>query len=200
MKGIGKLALALAAALMLSACMGNVQTYVDPQYHRATYASIHKAAHPVPVNVTAHFQENGRAKPSVDRGLHSDVVYTLRRSGVFRPVADGDPASGTITVVANNLADIGAAKDKGRSVGFTLGASGTTVQDRYVFDVSYSTQDGAQFRHRYNHRLISTIGHADGPKDLKPTNLANGFRQVVQDVILNFIQDWQRAEQVAQRR
>lgn len=200
MKRFGKFVLVLAAGLMLSACISNVHTYVDPQYHHASYASIHKLAHPLPVTVTAHFQENGNAKPAVDDGLHSDVVYTLNRSSVFHPVGKDTQAKGTITVVANNLVNLESARRKGRAAGYTFGMSGATVQDRYVFDVSYRDRNGRQFQHSYKHRLVSTIGNTKGPKGMKPTNLANGFRQVVQDVVLNFIHDWQKARQVAQAR
>lgn len=193
MRHTSRLLLALAAIVMLSACTGNMRTYVDPQYHRAGWDSIHQAAQPVPVKVIVHFQENGKSKPSVDSGLKADVENTLRRSHVFTPVT-GDTARGTITVVANNLANMDAAKDKGRHYVLSFGSSAETLQDNYVFDVAFQGSNGQAFKHRYNHRLLSTMGNARAPEGMKPTTLAAGFQQVVQDVMLNFIQDWQATQ------
>ncbi|HET8554365.1 MAG TPA: hypothetical protein VFL78_06020 [Rhodanobacteraceae bacterium] len=196
MRYLTRLVPVLVAGLMLSACAGKVRTYVDTQYHHADWDSIQQTANPVPVNVTVQFQENGKAKPSVDDGLKTDVENTLRRSHVFMPASD-DMATGTLTVVANNLAAIANAKHQGRHAALSFGSANELVRDNYVFKVTYKSRDGQQFQHTYNHRLVSAFGDTKVPKDLSPATLSNGFQQVVRDVMLNFIQDWQNKRQVA---
>ncbi|HET7299737.1 MAG TPA: hypothetical protein VFJ01_03710 [Oleiagrimonas sp.] len=196
MRYLTRLVPALVAGLMLSACAGKVRTYVDTQYHRANWDNIQQMANPVPVDVAVQFQENGKPKSSVDTGLKSDVENILRRSRVFMP-AGGNMATGTITVVANNLADIAAAKHQGRHAALSFGSANELVRDNYVFEVTYKSRDGHRFQHSYNHRLVSTFGDTKVPKDLSPVTLAAGFQQVVRDVMLNFIQDWQNNRQVA---
>lgn len=198
MNSLTKWILAMAAGSMLCGCVGNIHTFVDPQYHRADWNSIQPASTPMPVRVAVHFRENGQPKASVVKGLQHDVEQTLRRSRVFMPV-DDDTATGTITVTANNLANTDAARSKGRQAAYSFGTSGGTVQDAYVFDVVYQGSNGRSFDHSYDHRLISTLGKVEGPEGMQATNLAGGFQQVVQDVMLNFIHDWQTSP-VAQNR
>lgn len=197
MRYLNRLVLVLVAGLMLSACAGKVRTYVDTQYHRASWDSIQQTANPIPVDIAVQFQENGKAKPAVDNGLKVDVENTLHRSHVFTPTND-EAATGTITVVANNLADIAAARHQGRHAALSFGSANELIPDNYVFEVTYKDKNGRQFQHSYNHRLVSTFGDTKVPKDLSPATLAGGFQRVVQDVMLNFIADWQGNRQVAQ--
>ncbi len=198
MRNLSRLILALAAFLMLAACSSNVRTYVDPQYHRADWSSIKQPAQATPVHVIAHFQQNGKPAKDVDVGLKTDVENTLRRSNVFAPTTR-DAAEGTITVVANNQFNADDAKHKGTNYVTSFGSATPTISDNYTFDISYQTGTGKAFEHQYNHRLISTMGHGPAPEGLTPTTLADGFQQVVRDVVLNFIQDWQNAHPQAAR-
>jgi hypothetical protein len=190
MKIIGKLLLVWIAGIGLSACVPTVRTYVDPQYRHASYDTIQRSSSPVPVNVVTHFEFNGAAKPGADGELRRDVEEVLRASGVFIPT-NGDQAKGVISVVANNIGDVGSARAQGFRTGLTFGAVGSRVVDAYAFDVSYQVDGTTQYRHTYDHRLVTTVGNASGPAGAMPTTLDDGFRQVVEDVMLNFLQDWQ---------
>jgi hypothetical protein len=190
MKAIFKFASAFAAASVLSACVPAVNTYVDPQYHHAAYDTIHRLAQPISVRVDAQFEVNGTPKPTTDALLQSQVEQTLRASGVFIPA--GSAGTGPeITVLANDIADIGSAHAKGFGTGMTFGAVGSEVPDNYEFNIAYRDSGTTKFQGMYQHRLITTIGNASGPGFVAPTTPADGFHHVVEDVVLNFIQDMQ---------
>lgn len=190
MKNLTKCVLTAIAASVICGCAGNIQTFVDPGYHHADWNTIQPAPAPIPVKLAVQFQQNGQPMASVDPGLRQDVAQALRRSQVFNPV-DDDSATATLTVTANNLANLDAAKSKGRSAAYSFGSNGSTVEDNYVFDIAYQDGNGRSFDHSYDHRLVSTLGKTEAPEGMQPTTLAAGFQQVVQDVVLNFIQDWQ---------
>lgn len=188
MKVIFKLALAFAGASMLSACVPAVKTYVDPQYHHATYDTVHRLVQPMPVKVDAQFEMNGSPKPAEDALVQSQVEQTLRASGVFTPT---NSANAAITVLANNIADIGSARAKGFGTGMTFGAVGSTVADNYEFTFTYRDNGTTKYQGTYKHGVVTTIGNASGPAFVTPTTPDDAFHHVVEDVVLNFIQDMQ---------
>jgi hypothetical protein len=190
MNAFSKVLLMSACGLLLSACMPTVRSYVDPQYRHATYDSLQRSESPIPVKVVTRFEQNGVPAPAADAALRRNVEDTLRASSLFVPDGSGR-SSGEMSVVANNLADVGAARAKGFKTGLTFGASGSTVTDNYVFDISYKENDVSKCHGTYNHRLITTIGDATSMIGAMPTTLEGGFRQIVQDVMLNFLQVWQ---------
>lgn len=190
MKAIFKLALAFVGASMLAACAPAVRTYVDPQYHHATYDTVHRIAQPIPVKVGARFEVNGVPKPEADALLKSQVEQTLRSSGVFIPSELASTES-EITVLANDLADTGSARAKGFATGMTFGAVGSAVPDDYEFNIVYRDGDETKYQSTYKHRLITVIGNANVPAFATPTTLEGGSRQVIEDTTLNFIKDMQ---------
>ncbi|HEY0197070.1 MAG TPA: hypothetical protein VGC19_00845 [Rhodanobacter sp.] len=190
MKSIHKLVLVLACASTLTACVPAVRTYVDPQYHHATYDTVHRLEQPIPVKVDAQFEVNGAPRPAADTLLQTHVLQVLRASGVLIPT-DSPVATSEISVLANDLADIGSARTKGFGTGLTFGAVGSVVPDNYEFTITYRGIGATKYQGTYQHRLITTMGHADGPAFAVPTTPDEGFRQVVEDALLNFIQDMQ---------
>jgi len=189
MKAILKVVLAMASASSLSACV-SMQSYVDPQYHHASYETVTKLPQPLAVKVTANFETNGKPKPAVDATLRNQVEQTLRASGVFTPT-DAQDAPAAITVTGNNIADVSGAAAKGFGTGLTFGAAGSMVDDNYEFTFAYSGNNNSSYRAVYKHAIHTAIGHKSGPAGLTPTTPADAFNHVVQDVTLNFIQDLQ---------
>lgn len=190
-----KLGSSIAACLLLSACV-TTKSYVDPQYHVASYAQIQHLAEPNPVRVVARFERNGQAYPAVDAGLHDIVERTLRASGVF--TAPAEPTGGAVVeVVANNIADIKAARSSGFSAGLSLGASGANVPDLYDFTFVYRDAAGKEQRMSYHHAIYTSIGQASAPVSATPTTAALAFGQVVEDVTLNFVKALQDQGAVA---
>jgi hypothetical protein len=190
MKAIIRLVLALASAPTLSACVPAVKSYVDPQYHHATYDTVHRLAQPVPVRVEARFEVNGVTKPSTDALLQSQVEQALRSSGVFIP-SDSGRAASEISVVANDIADMDSARAKGFATGMTFGAAGSVVPDNYEFNIVYREDGATKYTGAYKHRLITTIGNAAGPAFASPTTPDDGFHHIVEDTMLNFVQEMQ---------
>lgn len=189
MKIISKLAVTFVACSALSACV-TTRSYVDPQFHRASYDQIQRLAQPVPVRVDAQFERNGEAYPAIDSQLSAVVERTLRATGVFTP--SSNPTGGAvINVVANNIADMGAARAKGFGTGLTFGAAGSVVPDFYDFTFTYRDTNGKEHKNSYHHALYSTIGHASAPVNATPTTPALGFEKIVEDVTLNFVKDLQ---------
>ena len=187
MKNLFRAGLVVAVMLPLAGCI-SMKSYVDPQYRRANYESVHRLAQPIPVKVIAHFETNGSPKPAVDRQLQNQLDLALRSTGAFTP---GENAPASLSVTANNLADLGAARAKGFGTGLTFGAAGSMVDDNYEFSFSYQGAAGTHFESSYKHAMHSTVGHASGPAGLTPTTPADAFAQIVRDVTLNFVQDLQ---------
>jgi hypothetical protein len=187
MNRLSKSLVGISSALLLSACV-TPHAYVDPQYRKATYDQIERLAQPVPVKVQIEFQRNGIPLPAVEPELRGHVERTLRASGVFVPASD---ASASISVTANNIADLAAARAKGFGTGLTFGAAGSTVDDNYEFSCSFVRPSQTAEVFSYQHAIHTTIGNADGPPGLSPTTLADAVGRVVEDVILNFVHDLQ---------
>ena len=190
MKRIAIVALLLVSASSLMGCM-TTRSYVDPTYRKATLESIQRPAQPMPVKVDVQFLRNGQRLPAVDFEVRDAVERTLTRTGVFTPATADTQA--TISVSANNIADLAAARKAGFKTGLTFGGAGSTVQDNYEFACSYQGAAGAKKELAYQHTLHTTIGNADAPAGMTPTTPAAGFVQIVEDVVLNFVKDLQDA-------
>lgn len=174
----------------LSGCV-TPHAYVDPQYQKASFDSIQRPAQPVPVKVEVHFQRNGAAYDKVDKTLQADVEQSLKKIGVFAPSAA--TAAGTITVTADNIADLDDARSKGFKVGLSFGAAGQTVDDNYEFVCVYKA-GGADKSFSYHHVIHSTIGNAAAPiAGVAPLKPADAFQKVVEDIMVNFVKDLQDA-------
>jgi hypothetical protein len=181
----------VVSAFALSGCI-SPRSFVDPQYHKAGYDAIKRLAQPIPVKLEVQFQCNGIPKPAVNPELRSQVERALRATGVFVPTTDTN-ASVTISVTANNIADIAAARAKGFGTGLTFGAAGTMVDDNYEFHFSF--RDGTNHEHMavYLHAIHTAIGNTHTPPGQTPTTPADAFGRVVEDVVLNFVKELQDA-------
>lgn len=184
-----KIAFLVLSSAALSACIAP-QTYVDPQYHRASYETIHRLAKPISVKLDTQFQRNGQPLPAADGELRSQVERTLRASGVFIPTADPN-APAIINVVANNIADLAAARGRGFVTGLTFGGAGSMFDDNYEFTFTFHDAANHERKMTYQHAIHTAIGRTERPAGLTPTTTADAFGRVVEDVVLNFVQDLQ---------
>lgn len=190
MKHLLMTSLMAAAAAFLTGC-ASVASYVDPAYHKADLASIQKVAQPVPARLNVHFQRNGQAMPQVDGEVRGHVERTLNSTGVFALTTDA--AAPVITVTANNIADLAAARGKGFATGLSLGLAGSVVDDNYEFRCSYLDNAGREQQNTYLHVIHSTIGNTTAPAGLAPLTPAQAFARVTEDIVLNFVYDLQQA-------
>jgi hypothetical protein len=192
MKIASRVALGAAALAVLSGCVSiKTQSFVDPQYHKAGYETIERPAQAIAAKVDVEFQRNGQALPAVDGELRGHVERTLRATGVFTPSASAEKP--VITVKANNIADLAAARAKGFKTGLTFGGAGSMVDDNYEFACTFKSGT-AEKTLSYQHAIHTAIGHTnDAPAGLTPTTPADAFGRVVEDVVLNFVKDLQDA-------
>jgi hypothetical protein len=185
-------------AVILFLCVGfftscaKPQAYVDPQYHKAGYEAIQRLAQPISAKIEAQFQRNGKPIPEANSELQGHVERTLRASGVFTPIKD-QTAQATISVTANNIADLAAASAKGFKTGLTFYGSGSMVDDNYEFTFSYRDAAGKERMYTCQHAIHTALGNIEQPVGQTPTTLTDAFGRVVEDSTLNFIKDLQDA-------
>lgn len=176
----------------LSACTTTSRIYVDPQYHKASYESVRQLAIPLLVKVSVHFQRDGKPLPTVDGELRRYVERTLRASRVFTPTKNSNVPI-ELTVVANHITDPAAALARGFGPGITDGAVGPMIDDNYEFNFTYLGSNTHQPVHA---AYLHAIHSAPPPSEVEATALSNAFGRVVEDVVLNFIKDFQDKGQV----
>ena len=176
-------------AVALSGCI-SARSYVDPQYHQASYEAIHRLAQPIPLKLGVQFQRNGKHLPNADVELRGHVERTLRSTGVFTPTTDPN-TSVAINVIANNIAGTAGAAAKGFATGVTFGAVGSTVDDNYEFNFSFQDPAKAEQKASYHHAIHTAIGNTHTPSGQTPTTASDAFGRVVEDVVLNFVRDLQ---------
>lgn len=183
--------LAFAVVALLSACSIATRSYVEPAYHKATADAIHPLTPPIPVRVVAHFQTNGTSTPGVDGALQRQLQQALTISGVFAPTTDPSTAA-TIEVTANDASDLQDAHRRGFHAGLTFGSAGSSIDDNYDFTIAYRDGSGVDYQAVYRQVIHTTVGnHVNGPDGAMPTTPDDAFRQVVDDVTMNFVWDLQ---------
>lgn len=181
-----------ALAFVTSGCL-SPKMYVDPQFRHATLADIKPVAEPKPLVVECEFQANGVDKPSVNNYLRTQVVKVLESAKAF--IIDNDNKQNNparIKIVVNNFGDNSSAKLKGAATGITLGLAGSEVVDNYEMTVIYKSPQGNPVTKTYKHAIHTTIGAHTAPSGLEYVPREYAFKQVVEDMLLNFINDSQK--------
>lgn len=181
-----KILLASLLIICLSACL-STKTYPDPQYRKASSASIGSFSAPVKVRLEVVFQRNGKNMPKVVKTVRPMVEKHLTSSGAFILVTDS--TAPVLRFTLNNIANLDEAMKKGFVTGLTFGGKGSTVTDYYEAKIELASADGKQTKN-YKHALVSTIGNADAPlSGVAPLKMMDAFNVVVQDIVMNFVQD-----------
>ena len=129
---------------------------------------------PIPSQIDIEFRRNGKPLPAANGDLLGHVERVLIASGVFTPTS-GPYRRDTISVMANNIADIAAAKKKGFKTGLTFGVAGSLVDDNYEFQCIFRNGSGLEYKYSYQHAIHSTIGKKKVDTDVIPTKLAVAF-------------------------
>ena len=182
--------MALAACLAaLSGCI-STHSYVDPQYRHASYSDLRRPNPPYVLAVKVEFERNGEARPAVDPEIRADIERSLRASGVALPYDGTQPATGEISFVLNNLANVAGGAAKSFGTGMTYGLVGSHLTDGYEMHVRL-TQGDVVTERSYQHAIVTTVGHASGPKGVTPVNLGTAVNQVIDDLVLNSLKDLQ---------
>jgi hypothetical protein len=173
----------------VSGCL-STKAYVDLQYRRATYSEIGHVDTKYKANIDVEFQRNGKHFSNADNELRGHVESVFRATGVVVPTTE--PVELKIKVIANNIADLAAARTKGFATGLTFGVAGTTVTDYYEVTIEYQN-GGMKGRSTYKHAIHTTIGNASAPIPVEPMTVSDAFGKVVEDVILNFVKEMQQS-------
>ncbi len=189
--------LTLALSLVIC-CTGCVAVYVDPHYRSATYMDVHGTNNPRPVAVKVEFQFNGKHWPSQDTDVRLSVLKVLRASKVFAAVdATNAPVDGMLQVTLDDTGSLGAAFGKGFITGLTYGLIGSEVEDHYFMTLVYTPAHGIPFSRKYEHSIYATVGLHSAPQGMERVSVSGGVDTVIEDMMLNFLRDWQNASAVA---
>jgi len=184
-----KIAYITLLAAGLSGCI-SPKTYVDPSFSKASYNDIRSVADKYETQIAVEFQRNGKPFERVNSEVRGHVERTLRATGIISPSIEDSSVS--ITVVVNNIADMGEAAAKGFGTGLTFGAAGSLVTDYYEIKIELTDSNGDKLTENYKHALHTTIGNKDAPfQDIEATTPADGFGRVVEQTLLNFLKDMQ---------
>ncbi len=174
---------------LFTGCLAQ-KSYVDPTFRNATYLSLKPPANPTPISVQIEFQRNGKRLKKVEPTVRKKVIEVLAVSRMFSEATDSNPGA-KLSVILNNVGDMGAAAGKGFGTGLTLGIVGSRVVDGYEMSVSYTSPSGTEINKQYNHAIHSTIGAHSTLENMEPLPLQQAFDQVVEDMLLNFLKDLQ---------
>ncbi|MDD2762470.1 MAG: hypothetical protein PHE83_00695 [Opitutaceae bacterium] len=178
----------IACVFSLSGCI-IPKGYIDPTFRTATYKDVQSSAHPVPVKVNISFAADGTPVPRAKDIADRKVSRLLESTKVF---AKDPAAAASLEIRIQNLGDAGEAFAKGFATGFTFGLVGSHVVDRYEMTVVYRPSAGAAFEGKYNHALHSTVGLKSAPEGMQPVPYADAFDQIVEDMMLRFLVDFQK--------
>jgi hypothetical protein len=172
--------------LLLTGCM-MPQSYVDPAYSGVSYNDIKRRSEPYRLEIITEFQQNGEHFPKGDQLLKSHVERIVRATAFAIPVTEN--AEGVLRIVVNNFGDKGEAAAKGFGTGLTLGLIGSTVTDYYEMQAEFRLEDKTVREDKYQHAIHTTIGNKSGPPGLEPKSTMEAFDDVLEDLILRFIND-----------
>ncbi len=184
----------LAGAALLSGCVSQ-KSFVDPTYPKVAYDEVKKRPTPINLALTVEFQRNGEHLPGADPTLKDNTERVLRASGVITPVAEG--GAGTIKIVMNNIADMGAAKAKGFGTGLTFGLVGNVITDMYEMSLIISRNGKTVSRTGIKHALHTVTGNASIPEGTETMPVSAAFERVLEQMLLRVLKDMQHSGQLA---
>ena len=184
-----KAVIVLGLFLCGAACASTSKSYVDTSYGKIQYSDIAKPAQPYKLKLKVEFQRNGQHLPAVDSQLMQQVDSVVRASGFATPVGDAEPASDSLTIVVNNIADLAEARRKGFTTGSTFFLKGSVVTDNYEMQVTATIGGKTVSRSGYKGAILTAIGRASGPEGVPPMTVTEAFNKVVEQLILQFLRD-----------
>jgi hypothetical protein len=179
----------ILAALLSSGCI-STHSYVDPSGHHASFNDLQRVSPPYQLVVRVQYELNGQERARAVHSLQDHAERSLRASGVAVPYDGTGTSAGELLIVANDVGSIAGAVAKGFGTGLTFGLVGSQVTDAFEITMRL-TQGSSVIEHKYNHALISTVGLHSAPPGLTPVSPSDGFNQITDDVLLNFLKDVQ---------
>jgi len=187
-------AMLLVTALFQGGCM-MPKGYIDPAFHTATYKDVTPAKTPIPLRVEYALYRSENDKPSgwETAIFEKKAARVLESTKVMQP----DPeAKNTLKIALTDGVGIGEALAKGLATGVTFGLVGSHVVHHYTLVMTFNAADGKQFRGSYEHALHSTVGLKSAPAGMQPVSYSDAFDQIVEDLILRSLVDFQQWQKV----
>jgi hypothetical protein len=182
--------LIVCMACLFSGCISS-RSFVDTSFKKANFADIVPNTLPKKATVSAEFQRNGVPLPAVSPTIKAQIVKTLTATKVFEPIETDVPEADKLFFVMNNIVDLDNARKQGFKTGFTFGGAGSLISDNYAFTGKVVSANGITFASEYKHALHTALGKTETPPGLKPTTVEAGVNEIIDDLVLNFLKDYQ---------
>lgn len=182
--------LIVCIAFLFSGCISS-KSFIDTSFKKARTADIVPNTPPRKAIIDVEFQRNGVPLPAVSPTIKTQIVKTLLATKVFEPVEKASSDTDKLFFVMNNIADIENARKQGFKTGFTFGGSGSLVSDNYTFTGKVVSANGKTFDSEYKHALHTAIGNTEIPPGMTTTTTEAGVNEIIDDLVLNFLRDYQ---------
>jgi len=190
------ISLGVLALIVGSICTGciSAKTYVDPKFRKATYQDIKRSDQLLPVTIAVEFQVNGKPGSRQQNIIVSrKILRVLAATKVFvEENSTNVMHAGHLKITVNDFGDMGAAVGKGFATGLTFGLAGSEVVDNYEMTIVYRPANGESITKQYRHAIHTTIGVHSAPAGMESVPPTDAFDQVVEEMLLNFIQGLQK--------
>ena len=186
------LAVCMAATFTVGSGCLRFKSYVDADAGGANYSLLRRPASPKPVALAVEFQTNGKKNARGVKVVRPQVERILRASGLVT-MDPGNEGAGKMTVVVNNVGNLGKAAVQGAATGLTLGAAGSRVVDGYELRAVYQPPGGsATYNKQASGRLVSTIGLKSAPPGMTEVPLVEGVNRILEDMLIKVLIEFQR--------
>jgi hypothetical protein len=179
-----KIGVLIVASILLAGCSSS---FVDPSYGKVSYDDLTRRTPPLEWQLTTEFQRNGTALPQAEKELYTHVERVVRASGIAIPTTNSTAPE--LSIVVNNIADLGEAAVKGFGTGLTFGLAGSHVTDYYEMKITLTDGNTVIRKSGYKHAIHTTVGNASGPTGVKSVSLGVAFSIVIEQLVLNALKD-----------
>ncbi len=179
----------------LTGCLGLPRSYVDPGVPRVTYADVAPLAEGRAVHLTVEFQRFGKPHAQLSGQVLGKTVRVFLESGAFTRFSTADDDAGRLSIVVNNVGNVGSAVAQGIGTGLTFGLIGANVTDEYILTATYTPAGGEPFRKEGRHALHTVMGNRKIPAGQPVLSPEEAFDRVLEQLLLSLLRDLRDAEQ-----
>lgn len=169
-------------------------SFVNPEFHdlAATYSDLAPRQTSRPVIVSCRFEVNGMHVAFLDHTIQRRAERVLEKSGLFTVIEEASSQDvDRLDITVNNVGNFGGAAVKGIMTAGTLGLFGTEVTDGYIMTAIYTHANCPPTTVRFRHAINSTVGATTLVKEGKPKWIMRAFDQVMEDLVLNALREFQ---------
>lgn len=180
------------AALLVSGCIAPT-FYVDNKLGDMSAAQMHTVANPKPVQLLFEYQTKGATNSRATDQVRSEVVNTVKSSGLFSAVSTGPVDNGAVlNLVINDVPLEGSAGfGSGVTTGLTLGMVGSVAGDGLVCTANYVPGPGTpKITATEHHAVYTSIGmNSPVPNATKAKSGDEAVHTAVHQVVQHALND-----------